>query len=282
MSRRTSLTAACLALLLPTAAAAQVAVFGSTVRERAASPGEEYTGVIRIGNIGDQPREVRVYQKDYRFDADGRNWYPDPGSHRRSNAPWTSLIPRRLHLPPGETGRISFTVQVPDSLAEQGTFWSLVMIEPLSSRPGVGGEAPEEAGDMGVQTRVRYGVQIATHVPGAGGPEVEFRGLRLSEEPETGPVLVLDLHNRSATAIRPRLSFELYDGEGRRAASGEEQRGLLYPGTSLRQRFELGELDSGVYQAVILADPGEGDLFGAQYEVRIAPRDGTGDAAGGR
>lgn len=253
---------------------AQVAVFGSSVREDTVGPGQQYTGVIRIGNLDPRPRSVRIYLRDYRFAADGRNWFLDPGSHGRSNAPWITISPRRLRLPPGEEGSVSFTVRVPDTLRAGGTYWSTVMVEPRAPGPGDPVRVAEAADEnLGVATRVRYAVQIATNLPGGGDLAVDFRRLRVTGDRDRGHALTFDLHNQGELGIRPRVTLELYDGEGRRVAEGEEQRGLLYPGTSLRQTFRVGGLGPGTYQAVILVDPGGDRLFGGQYEVRI-------DAAG--
>ncbi|HEY0035835.1 MAG TPA: hypothetical protein VGB66_04060, partial [Longimicrobium sp.] len=69
------------------AAHAQIAV-SSTVEERSAAPGESYTGTIRVRNTSGRAQEIKAYQTDYSFFADGRTVYAAAGTSARSNARW--------------------------------------------------------------------------------------------------------------------------------------------------------------------------------------------------
>ena len=48
-----------------------------------------------------------------------------------------------------------------------------------------------------------------------------------------------------------------------------QERGLLYPGASLKQVFALGKLASGTYRAIVFADSGEDAVFASQYTLKF-------------
>ena len=54
-------------------------------------PGGQAEGTITLRNGSDKPGEVRIYQTDYSFKADGTNDFGDPGSVKRSNAAWITV-----------------------------------------------------------------------------------------------------------------------------------------------------------------------------------------------
>src|SRR5215472_2194877 len=80
---------------------AQLAVMSNLVEERTASPGERYVGRITVRNTTDQRQNARIYQTDWNFAADGTSHTDDPGSTRRSNAPWVHPQMTRLSIASG-------------------------------------------------------------------------------------------------------------------------------------------------------------------------------------
>jgi hypothetical protein len=111
---------------------AGVSVIGELARKKTVRPGERYEGVVTVKNRGDTAAEVRLYQTDYLFYADGRNIYGEPGSAPRSNAPWITAGPAQLTVPPKGTSTFHYTVKVPEKNDLKGSFWSLLMVEPLA------------------------------------------------------------------------------------------------------------------------------------------------------
>ncbi|HET7463950.1 MAG TPA: hypothetical protein VFJ82_22025 [Longimicrobium sp.] len=262
-----------LSIALPLAAvaapaAAQITVLGSGVEERAAQPGETYSGTLRLRNEGRQAEEARVYLADYSFAADGRTVYAAAGSLPRSSARWIAFSPSQVRIAPGGEATVGYTVTVPAGAELHGTFWSLLMVE------GIAHGSPESTTStaaarvrMGVTPSIRYAVQIATTI-GAGAPQVRFASAR-AYAAGTGKVLEVDVANAGEVAYRPEIRVELYDEAGNKAGAFTSRRGLLYPGTSLRQTFELGAVPAGTYQALVVADAGGDQVFGAQYRLKL-------------
>ena len=80
-------------------------------------------------------------------------------------------------------------------------------------------------------------------------------------------VFAVNVHDDGERGYRPNIWIEVYDAEGKLAAKVSQQRGLLYPGTSLHQRFTLGALAPGSYKAIVFADTGDDAVFAAQYTI---------------
>lgn len=258
-------------ITLPSAGVAQVALESPAVEEREVAPGESYTGTLKLRNTSREPQEVRIYQTDYQFYADGKTLYQDKGTTPRSNAGWISLSPSHLIIAPGAPATASYRVAVPAGKPLRGTYWSLIMVEaippgtPGSSRKAVPGVRIE----MGIQSRTRYAVQIATHISHFGSRQVKFARPTVVRTATGKSVLEVDVLNSGDLASRPEISLELYDEKGKPAGKFKQQRGLLYPGSSLRQRFELGSVRKGAYQALVTVDTGDQDVFGAQYTLKF-------------
>lgn len=246
------------AFVLSAPAHAQVAVTTSTLQEREVLPGESYTGMVRVRNGGTATARARVYPSDYQPTIDGARW-DAPGSHPRSNAGWITLSHAVLTLAPGEEAVVQYEVRVPQGA--EGTFWSVVMVEGET-------EAPAPGRGVTVTPVVRFAVQLATHVGSAAAPELAFGQPSLAPAP-TGHRLALEVTNAGSRAGRVELRLELFHPDGTPAGTYEATRGLLYPGTALEQVFELGRLAPGPYRALVIADTGGDEVFGAEYTLRL-------------
>lgn len=247
--------------LVPAALPAQVSVVSSTLEEREAAPGERYAGTVRLRNTTGQPQQARVSQADYRFLADGRTFYEAPGSVQRSNAAWLRFSPAQLILAPGEEASVAYTVDIPAGADVQGSYWSVLLVETVQ---------PEAAGarrGVAITPSIRYAVQLATHV-GQAERRIALEGAHLAGE-AGARALEVDVLNTGAQADRLELRVELFDAEGNPAGRLASSRGLVYPGSSIRQRFELPALPAGTYRALLVVDTGSDDVFGAEYTLKL-------------
>jgi hypothetical protein len=252
------------ALMQPARAGAQIAVVGSTVEEHTAAPGQTYEGTILVRNLTGTPQSVRIYKSDYLFFADGTSHFDDPGTTPRSNANWIKPSATLIVLPPSGEMVLGYTITVPASDTLRGTFWSTLMVEGAPTAP-----PPAAAKAVGIGAVVRYAVQLATHLPATGTRKVAFTNQVLSTDSTGHRVLEMDVQNTGERAYRPNLWVELYDATGVLRSRREQQRGLLYPGTSLKQRFVFDVLPAGTYKAVVFADSGDDAVFAAQYKLEF-------------
>jgi hypothetical protein len=252
------------ALVHPARSDAQIAVVGSTVEEHTAAPGQTYEGTVLIRNLTGQPQTVKVYQTDYRFFADGTSHFDAAASTPRSNASWIKPSASTIVIPPSGEMTLGYTITVPAIDTLRGTFWSALMVEGAPTAP------PATANkQVGLGAIVRYAVQLATHLPATGSRKVAFANQTLSADSTGHRVVELDVENIGDRGYRPSIWVELYDSTGTLRGRREQQRGLLYPGTSLKQRFVFDTLPAGTYKAVIFADTGDDAVFAAQYKLEF-------------
>jgi len=245
---------------------AQIAVVGSTVVEHVAVPGESYIGTIVVRNVTQQDQPVRIYQTDYRFFADGRSPFDAPGTTPRSNATWITPTVRALLLPPLGEMTVTYSVKVPATDSLVGTYWSAVMVEGAPTEPGrPSGSRPQ----VGVGAVMRYAIQVATHIRTTGSRKVSYANSRFLVNPDSSKAFELDVTNAGQRAYRPALWIEVYDEQGALKLKARQERGLLYPGTSLKQTFQLGSLVPGTYRAVVFTDSGEDVVFASQFTLKF-------------
>jgi len=256
----------CMLLAVPGQAAAQVAVQEGTLQQREARPGETYAGTIVVTNVSDVPQAVRLYQTDYRFYADGRAVYGEPGTDPRSNARWITLNPSAVTVPPRSQATVQYTVQVPGDSARRlaGSYWSVIMVEPVEPASAL---AAQGAPGLRIVTRIRYGVQVVTHIAGTGVARLDFDNPGVVYG-EGGRVLEFDMRNTGDRSVPLKVRLELFDAAGERVLSREASVRILHPGTSVRQRFPLGVPSGRTYEAMVTADTGD-NVFGAQYTLRL-------------
>jgi hypothetical protein len=95
---------------------------------------------------------------------------------------------------------------------------------------------------------------------------VNFSNVRIVRD-STGPALQFDAANDGARARKLRLSVDFYDEAGKLVASLSKQRGIVYPGCSLRQLFSLAGLAPGKYSSLVVADAGDDDLFAGKFQL---------------
>lgn len=246
-------------------ASAQIAVIGSTVEERVAGPGESYVGTIVVRNLTQQDQPVRIYQTDYLFFADGTSHFENPGTKPRSNAKWITPTVRSLLVPPLSEMTVTYSVKVPaDSLV--GTYWSAIMVEGAPTEPGRSSSGRPQ---IGLGAVVRYAVQVSTHIRATGSRKVGFANSKFLTNPDSTQSFELEVKNEGERAYRPALWIEVYDAQGTLRANARQERGLLYPGTSLKQVFALGKLRNGTYRAIVFADSGEDAVFASQFTLKF-------------
>lgn len=261
--------AAFLGVMASNVASAGIHIEGPLYQGKSTEPGSIYRGTIAIRNSGKTPVETKLYRTDYTFAADGSNHYGAPGQLPRSNGRWLRVSQEQLTIPAEGVASVQYEVTVPADDTLKGTYWSMIMIEPLSAA-----ESRDEAGIKKGQTRtslatvMRYGVQIASDIGDTGKRELRFNNPRLQQTKE-GNFLTVDIVNTGERSLDPHLSLDLHATQGIavKKISGSRQR--LYPASSARFQFDVTSVPAGTYRALVAADAGGDDVFGSQFELTI-------------
>jgi len=259
-----------LLLVLPLSAGAAPVVLQSPLYvEYDVQPGKAYEGTLEIVNPNDTPQDVKLYQTDYLFWADGRNEYGEPGKVARSNARWITVAPARATIPPNETLRARYTVQVPNDASLKGAYWSMIMVEPVDPSSPESSSGGKEI-QLGVRQVLRYAVQVATTIGSTGTVKLKFAGMRLAAEGGKRNLQV-DVENTGERTYRATTWVDLYDAKG--GYVGQYQGGdrRLYPGTSVRFSIDLAGVADATYKALVLVDCGGDNVFGANVNLVLKP-----------
>jgi len=257
-----------LGILLTGRAYATLAIVNGLTHDQSAKPGESYEKVIVIRNEGDAQAEAKLYQTDYQFFCDGRVSYGDPpGKLPRSNAAWVTLKTKRVTLAPGEVTNVTVTVKVPDDQTLKGTYWSMVMVEEVgpASREA---KAEEQKIKLGILQVVRYGIQMITNIGDTGTRMLKFAEVKLVKEDKLR-VLQIDMENPGERVLTPTVTVEAYDEKAALVGKFEAGRLRIYPGTSARFKADMSKLVKGKYKALVVADCGGDDVFGATYTLQV-------------
>jgi hypothetical protein len=237
---------------------------GEATHVRSARPGDSYRGSIAIRNAGPAVAQVKLYQTDYSFFADGNNHFDLPGSHSRSNGPWLQLNREQITIAPHSAVTVDYEVRVPADARLTGTYWSVVMVQELPAAEASG--VPRAGMNLG-QT-LRHAIQIVTEIGDSGRSEVAFRNARLMHEGAKRE-FDIDLENTGDRWLRTDVWLELHDSLGHIVGRFPAPRRRTFPGTSVRNRIELSAAPAGKYLGLLVADGGRNDLFGMQIELDL-------------
>jgi hypothetical protein len=245
---------------------ANVIIVGGLTHEHEARIGESYEGVIEIKNIENKPQEVKIYQTDYSFYADGRILYSDPGKVPRSNARWITFSPKRLTVPPKDTVSVHYTVKVPDQADLTGTYWSIFMVELIPENSPESSTRKSDKVGLGIRQLFRYGIQVVTQIGDTGTRKLEFLSSKLLKE-GAKQFLQLDIGNTGGRWLRSSLWVELYDEQGTYIGKYEGGSLRIYPATSVRFKVDLSSVPNNTYKALVVIDCGDDNVFGANFNL---------------
>ena len=259
-------------LLIPATLSQAAVILESELTDaRSSIAGASYEGIIRLRNTGTEQSEVKLYQTDYGFEADGSNTYGPPGKVARSNANWIQLDRNQLSLPPNGVLTVNYRVRVPSGNVS-GTYWSMIMVEPIPKASAESSEPLPERTTR-VSQVVRYGLQVVTEIGNPGSSELAFSNARLLER-DGQRLFAVDAENTGQRWIRAQYWLELYTENGNPVGKFDGPKKRIFPGTSVVFETPLGDIRPGKYIALAVADGGGDDLYGTNVELEIkAPGD---------
>jgi len=257
-----------LGLLLIGSASAEVQLLSNLTSEAALAPGGRREGRILLQNTGGAAATVRVYQTDYLFHCDGANYYDTPGSSTRSNCSWITFSPQQFDIPPKETLAVRYALQVPNDQKLSGTYWSMLMVEPIANETNAPLEAEDGHIQVGLRTVIRYGIQIVTNIGDTGRREIKVADKKLVTN-DGKRLLQLDVQNTGERWLRPVVWAEVYDEKGEYVGRFGGARTRIYPGCSTRNLIDLSALRAGKYNALVVVDNQDESVWGARYVLQI-------------
>lgn len=224
-------------------------------------PGGEYPMKIRLHNSETKPVVVSLKQADYSYVATGESYFEPPGTIERSNAGWIEVQTSRVEIPPGGSTDVHYVVRVPKKLSHQGSYWSLILIEPDSSQ-----EVQAAGGNATIQVKIRYAYQVVTNI-GKGNPKLELLHSSLAANQDR-TTLYLDVINNGEVFLKPRLNLKIYDTLGKLVKNVEGMEQKLLPATSVRFPVEIEGLSPASYTGLLLLRDGD-SYFAKRFSFEI-------------
>lgn len=245
---------------------AAICVLGGLTRTATVEPGGKHEGRIIVQNVGEQAQEIRVYQSDYAFTADGKTDYADAGTLPRSNAKWITYTPKQFTLGGGQSISVYYTIQVPKEQPLIGTYWSVLMVEPVATGSL---EMPKaKPGDIriGIRRVMRFAIQMVTNIGDTGQYSLKFQDRQLLADKDHR-LLQIDIYNNGERWVTPTVWVELYDDAGVSLGRFEGGRMRLYPECSGRFKIDLTQVPPGTFTALLVADNGDDHVFGTRFTL---------------
>jgi hypothetical protein len=268
--RRGRITITQLALFALAAAVAQadVIIDGLLTHEIEVQAGTTNTGTILLRNPGQSSEEVKIYQTDYRSTADGHSFYGDPGTTPRSNAGWLSFSSMRFTVAAGESYPVRYSFDVPDDPMLSGTYFSVLMVEPIARTSAESADYDPDQTNIGVNTVTRYAVRMICHIQNTGTVLPEILDTQLSQE-DDAVFLNLSIQNAGTLLFRVNPWAELYSEDGTLVDKFEGGRISIFPDSSRKIGIELSDVAEGSYLALVVLDCGGNNVFGANFNLQI-------------
>jgi len=257
-----------LLLTLTPVACANVILNSSLTHKYNVAKGGEYNGKLVVANIGSETVAVKLFKRDYLFNAEGYSSYLQPGTLQRSNSRWIEINRSQVYIPGGAEKEIAYNIKVPLRNELTGTYWSIIIVEPVSTDAHKPFTVDKEK-EIGVQQHFRYGVQIVTNIGNSGKCNLQFKNPGIIKNDEHYAFLI-DCINKGDRWLTPLVWLELYTYKGEKINRYYGQELRIYPGTSVCQQIKLDNIKPGEYKAVLIADGGNSAVFGSRYNLEIS------------
>lgn len=250
-----------LAIMLPFSLHASIEVVGSLRQVHKGVAGDTYKGEIKIQNTGATDQEIKAYQTDLSYNYKDFTYYDAAGSQKRSNAKWIQFGPKTTIVKANSSIYLQYTVTIPHSDTLKGTYWSVIMVE------GVAPIKPSQAGQVTINTVIRYAIQVVTELKDKGVGKLTFMKPTLIREGKK-QYLAIDMKNTGDHFIAPDLTMKLFNKSGSLVKELTAPRKGIFPGCSTRFRIDLDGVKSGEdYPSVIVAQGTGQDVFGLNYTL---------------
>lgn len=227
--------------------------------------GKVYQGKIAIENNGRQSQNVKLFLQDFSYQADGTLSYLPPHSNIKSNAEWIRMNTNLITLKAKEKTEVYYEITVPDHLSEPGSYWSVIMVEPVEDpKPADGSQG------ISITSVIRYAIQVITdfHAEKA-RPDLKFEGIKIEKE-NGRQFLNIAVANKGNLYCKPTVTIEIYHtSDGRKTGTFSGQAMGILPQTSKSFPIDIGKMPPARYSAVLMATDEDENAFAITTELEI-------------
>lgn len=241
-----------------------VVILNGLTHVHAGDAGSVISGKVKIRNDSSKEAKIIIYKQDLLLSCDKSTYfeYNIINSNPRSLGNWLKLNVEEKILAPREEYDLIYTINVPEAINQQGSFWTVLMIE--NAEP-----INEQNSQMfQVGSKVRYAVQLIAEIGNYESPKLQFENVEYKKGDSTYNYIQVKLKNIGAYSAQAHVMLEVYDVNGTKLKVFQGTVKRIYPNSC--NVFDLGinGLPKGGYDGVIIADNGK-DLFGSNVSIKI-------------
>lgn len=235
--------------------------------------GRAIQGSLELRNVGQSQEEIKIYQEEIQIDENGKaESLPNMNGHPRSNKQWIELSTDRVVLNPGATQIVSYRLTVPNKTNLNGSYWSSLVIEPVSANSAESQRIQTEINkpQITIQQRTRYAVQVISNIE-EGQANLNFSTPKITKLP-SGKYLRFDIKNTGNKFSRPKVWLDVFGQDGQNLGRIEAQTHGLFAGEKDSFQANLSKLPPGQYKGLLAAeDNTSGQVFGSDINLNIQP-----------
>lgn len=224
--------------------------------------GNTITGSIKLINEGEKANRVLIYQQDLMLSCQVAIDYQDIGSHNHSLGKWLQTSVDEKVLQPNEEYEVTYTIKVPTGTIENGTYWSIIMVEMTDQLH------EEKRKGIKIDSKVRYAIQILTDIGESESPKIAFEKVDFKQTDSAIKIIQIKLKNEGIFLARIKLNIEIFNDEGIKVKVINGPQKKVYPDYCNDFEIELKDLPKGKYSGILVADNGT-DLFGENINIDI-------------
>lgn len=245
---------------------AAIAVQNGLTHQYKVENGKVYKGKIVIQNMADLAQNVKFYVQDQSYHFNGSTHYADPSvSAKRSNAAWIKLSTNFIVLGKKEKMEVPFEIFVPDSLQDAGSYWSVIMVEPVEDIK------PNQKPGFNIVSVVRYAIQIITDFKSDElNPQLKFENVSINKQDSVQQVLTVAISNQGKVFCMPTTIIELYKkSNGEKVGVFSSSKIGILPDNSKSVNINMGNIAPGDYTAVIISTDENENAFALKAALTI-------------
>lgn len=227
--------------------------------------GKVYKGKIAIENTGNSSQSVKLFLKDFGYHADGTINYTSLHTNNKTNGDWIKLNTNLVTLKSKEKTEVFYEIMVPDQLADPGSYWSVIIVEPVEDiKP-----SDDKAG-VNITSIVRYAIQVITdYETEKAKPDLKFESVKIEKEDGKQTVKIA-IANTGNLYCKPTASLEIYNRKtGERLGNYTSIAMGLLPGTSKSFHIDISKVPADKYRAVIIATDEDENAFALNVELEV-------------
>jgi hypothetical protein len=240
---------------------AGVVILNGLTHVHQSASGQLITGVIRMKNTDETEQRVIIYFNDLFQECGKGTVLTADMTHKNSIKNWLTTNVNEHVFKANEEYELIYTINVPDDVEIDGSFWGILMVE-------VEKPIKEDELEYGVklESKIRYGIQIIADINERTPSDLEFYDIKI-EEPDGNKLINVVLKNLGTFYEEPTLVLEVFNDKGEQQKKEEVKFKKVYPNSCKSFTLDISNLPKGAYTAVLIADYGE-NIYSIDLEFK--------------